>query len=344
MSVALRKVEQGQTFNGGFAWFKGGPDSRYITQHIVAGLGHLQKMGIGIKGADNMLRKAIAYMDARIVEDFEEVKKEAAKRKADYTKEDHFNFLAIHHLYARSFYIKSHPVPQRAQEAFNFYLSQAENYWTKSNNYLKGMLALTLHRYGNQKTAQLVMKSLSETALHSEEMGMYWRNNTAGWWWYQAPIETQALLIEAYNEVCNDQKAVEELKIWLLKQKQTQDWKTTKATSEAVYALLLTGSNLLASDQLCQITVGNQTIDPYQLEEGNRPQAGTGYFKTSWKGDEVLPQMGNITVVNPNPNVAWGAAYWQYFEQLDKITSAETGVKINKQLVVKTNSSTGPVL
>ena len=112
---------------------------------------------------------------------------------------------------------------------------------------------------------------------------------------------------------------MEELKIWLLKQKQTQDWKTTKATANAVYALLMTGDNLPASDVLAQITVGGQIIDPYKLEEGERPEAGTGYFKTSWRGEEITPDMGNITVTNPNPTAAWGAAYWQYFEQLDKI-------------------------
>jgi uncharacterized protein YfaS (alpha-2-macroglobulin family) len=175
-------------------------------------------------------------------------------------------------------------------------------------------------------------------------MGMYWKSETNGWWWYEAPIETQALLIEAYNEIVNDRNSVEELKVWLLKQKQTQDWKTTKSTSEAIYALLFTGDNLLESDALSQITVGSRTIDLNKLEEGNRPEAGTGYFKTSWKGEEITPDMGKITVTNPNPGIAWGAAYWQYFEQLDKITPAETGVSIKKQLFVKSNSPTGPVL
>ena len=345
MASALSKVEQAQLSNGGFAWFKGGRDDRYMTQHIVAGIGHLQNMGIPVKETDDMLRKAINYLDARIAEDFEDLKKEAAKRKVDYTKEPNLGYFAIHYLYARSFFYLSHPIPQHSKEALDFYLSQAARYWTsQNNNYMVGMLALSLHRFGNPTVAQLIMESLSQTALHSDEMGMYWKNELAAWWWYQAPIETQALLIEAYHEINNDQKTVDELKIWLLKQKQTQDWKTTKATTEAIYALLLTGGGLLSSDQLCQITVGDQTLDPSQFEEGNRPQAGTGYFKTSWNGEEVKPEMGKITVSNPNPTVAWGAAYWQYFEQLDKITPAETAVSIKKQLFVNTNTPNGPVL
>ena len=344
LASALRKVEQSQTPNGGFAWFKGSPDNRYITQHIVAGIGHLQKMKIQTKASGNMLQKAIRYMDARLAEDFTMLKQQAEKDKEDYKKDNHLSYLIIHYLYARSFFLKTHPVPQETQEAFNFYNAQAATYWTKNNNYLKGMLALSLNRNGDVKTAQLIMKSLGETALHNEEMGMYWNSETNGWWWYQAPVETQALMIEAYHEILNDQKSINALKVWLLKQKQTTSWKTTKATSEAVYALLIFGNNLLANNDLCEITVGSQTIDPNKLEGANHPEAGTGYFKTSWKGDEVKAEMGKITVKNPNPTIAWGAAYWQYFEQLDKISTAETNVKIHKQLFVKTNSSTGPML
>jgi hypothetical protein len=73
-----------------------------------------------------------------------------------------------------------------------------------------------------------MIKSFNERALRSEEMGMYWKLEY-GYFWYQAPIETQALMIEVYDEVAADVKSVEEMKVWLLKQKQTQDWKTYKS-------------------------------------------------------------------------------------------------------------------
>lgn len=353
MASALRKLEEAQTSNGGFAWFRGGRDDRYITQHIVAGIGHLRKMNVPTKTTDNMLKKAIKYIDNRLAEDFSELKKQAEKNKQDYKKENYLSYMAIHYLYARSFFVKDFPVPQTTQEALNFYKTQAASYWVKQNNYMKGMLALALHRYDDSKTAQLILRSLNETALHSEEMGMYWRNENNGWWWYQAPVETQALMIELFNEIGDNTKAVNDMKTWLLKQKQTTDWKTTKATAEAVYALLnpptpqpgkkIAAYNILSNDQLCEITVGGKKLDPY-ASDATQPEAGTGYFKTSWKGEELRPEMGKITVANPNATIAWGAAYWQYFEQLDKITPAETGVKIKKQLFVKANSPTGPVL
>ena len=55
-------------------------------------------------------------------------------------------------------------------------------------------------------------------------------------------------------------------------------------------------------------------------------------------------KLGKIEVSNPNPTIAWGAMYWQYFEQLDKITPAQTPLKLQKELFVEVNSPTGPVL
>src|SRR5213078_1065976 len=105
-------------------------------------------------------------------------------------------------------------------------------------------------------------KSIKERSVTNEELGMFWREAELSWWWYRAPIETQALMIEAFDEVMSDKKAVEDCRVWLLKQKQTQDWKTTKATADAVYGLLLRGRDLLSSDKLVEVTVGGVNVLP----------------------------------------------------------------------------------
>jgi uncharacterized protein YfaS (alpha-2-macroglobulin family) len=338
-AAALQKVRQAQTSNGGFAWFRGGRDDRYMTQHIVAGIGHLQKMNIPTKAAESLLYNAIRYMDARLTEEYDRIRRQAEKTKTDYRKDNHLDVLTVHYLYARSFFIDKQPVPDATRDAFTYFRTQAATYWTATqNNYLKGMLALALNRCDDKKTAQAILRSLDETAVHDDEAGMYWRNELHGWWWYQAPVETHALLIEAFDEIRNDRSRVEELKVWLLKQKQTQNWKTTKATAEAVYALLLTGRDPLTDTEPCRITVGGDTVTAPAAE------AGSGYFKTAWHGHDIKTDMGRITVDNPNTGIAWGAAYWQYLEQLDKITPATTGIGIRKQLFVKTHSPAGPVL
>jgi len=115
---------------------------------------------------------------------------------------------------------------------------------------------------------------------------MYWKENNWGYFWYQAPIETQSLLIEVFTEVAKDQKSVDDMKVWLLKNKQTQDWKTTKATVEACYALLLQGTDWLANTDMVDITLGSLKIEPSKIKD-LKVEAGTGYFKTSWSGSDI---------------------------------------------------------
>ena len=183
------------------------------------------------------------------------------------------------------------------------------------------------------------MRSIKERSVSDEEMGMFWRDTELSFWWYRAPIETQAMMIEAFDEVMDDQKAVEDCKVWLLKQKQTQDWKTTKATADAVYALLLRGSNLLASDELVEVSLGGKTIKPEKVE------AGTGFYEQKFVRGEIKPAMGNDHREEDRPGVAWGSVHWQYLEDISKVTAYEgTPLKLTKTLYTRQYTKKGPVL
>ena len=146
---------------------------------------------------------------------------------------------------------------------------------------------------------------------------MFWRDTELSWWWYRAPIESQAMMIEAFDEIARDSVAVEDCRVWLLKQKQTQDWKTTKATADAVYGLLLRGANLLASDALVEVALGGETIKPEKVE------AGTGFYEHKFIRTEIMPAMGQITVRKVDDGVSWGSVHWQYLEDMTKVTPHE---------------------
>src|SRR5690606_24295138 len=127
-------------------------------------------------------------------------------------------------------------------------------------------MAVVSERLNDKATSAKILKSLEETSIASDELGMYWKENTSPWYRYTAPIETQALLIEAFSEIKNDTKTIDNLKIWLLKNKQTNQWKTTKSTTEAVYALLLQGSDWLSVTDAVDVVLGGQKIEPSKLE------------------------------------------------------------------------------
>jgi uncharacterized protein YfaS (alpha-2-macroglobulin family) len=341
---ALDKIVKAQAPNGGFSWFPGFPEDRYMTQHIIAGMGHLDVMGVKSVREDDrtwrMVKNALDYLDNRIKRDYDELKDLARQKKIN-LEDNHIGYIQYHYLYIRS-YFKDAEIPAGSKEAFNYYLGQAKKYWLSTNLYMQGMTCLALHRFDDRATTAAMIKSFSEKALHSEEMGMYWKSDY-GYYWYQAPIETQALMIEVYDEVANDQQSVEDMKAWLLKQKQTQDWRTTRATVEACYALLRRGADALASSKQVEIKVGNEVVDPAKRPDA-KVEAGTGYFKTAWQAGEIKPEMGNVTVTKIDEGVAWGAVYWQYFEQLDKITPAETPLKLKKELFLQQHTDRGPVI
>ncbi|MDR2913778.1 MAG: hypothetical protein LBV74_02930, partial [Tannerella sp.] len=341
MNRAFNKLKKIQNSDGGFPWFEGNPSNRYITQHIVAGMAHLEKLGAmqpnNSADAKMVIQKGLPYLDDYIWGDYNNL----IENKYDLEKQ-HISSIQLHYLYACSF--SGHKPDGNQKTAFDYYLSQTRQYWLSFSTYEKAMAALVLHRNDQPEKAMEIIRSLKEYAQQSEEMGMYWKDNVAGYWWYQAPIETQAMLIEAFNEVAKDEEAVEEMKIWLLRNKQTNDWKTTKATSEAIYALLMTGGSLLDESKLLEVEIAGKPLATV-AKEAIKPEAGTGYVKTSWQGGDITPQMGTLKVKNPNnKGIAWGGMYWQYFEQLDKITSAETNLKMNKQLFLRTLTKKGEEL
>lgn len=342
LDAAMKKLQKMQASNGGWPWFEGMEDDRYITQHIITGMGHLDHLGVTKIRSDyqtwNTVKNGVRYLDDRIREDYEWILKHD-KQNID---KDHLWYEQIQYLYARS-YFKDIPIANHNQKAFDYYKGQAQKYWLGKGRYMNGMIALGLFRYGDKKNPADIMKSLKENALVSEDMGMYWKENYEGFYWYEAPIECQSLLIEAFDEVTNDKKAVDDLKVWLLKSKQTQNWESTKATTEAVYALLLRGTDWLTTESNVEISLGDMKIDPKNMPDV-KVEAGTGYFKTSWSGSDIKPQMGNITVNKKDEGVSWGAIYWQYFEQLDKITPHKTPLQLVKKLFIQKNTESGPVI
>ncbi|MDB5201760.1 MAG: alpha-2-macroglobulin [Ferruginibacter sp.] len=345
-AATLKKLKDMQSPNGGFTWFKGGPDDRYITQYIITGIGHLKKLkALSIEDFNALkpiVDKGLIYLDARLKDDYSNL----LKNKAN-LKNNNLSYIAIQYLYMRSFFTES-KIAAGTQTAFTYYRDQSQKFWLSNSKYMQAMIALSLYRTNDAKTAQAITKSLKENSISNEELGMYWKEFTSGgYYWHQAPVESQALMIEAFSDIDQNSSVVDDMKTWLLKQKQTNQWASTKATAEACYALLLNGSNWLAEEKSVTISLGNTVI----RSDANNSQAGTGYFKETIPGEKVQQGMGNITVniLQANNQAAsastsWGAVYWQYFEDLDKISSAATPLKLVKKLFIEKNSARGPVL
>jgi uncharacterized protein YfaS (alpha-2-macroglobulin family) len=333
IAANMRKLGDMQRADGSWPWFAGGQPSDYITLYITTGYGRIRHLGVkGIEMAPAI--KSLKRLDGWVDKTYREILKNNSKDS------NHLTSTIALYLYGRSFFLEDQAISAKHREAVDYFLGQAAKYWLKLPRQSQAHLALAVKRFGQDKaTPVAIMTSLREFSKTDDELGMYWRDTEYSWWWYRAPIETQAMMIEAFDEVAGDKQSVEDCKVWLLKQKQTQDWKTTKATADAVYALLLRGTDLLASDELVQVSLAGTTIEPKDVEPG------TGFYEARFGRGEIEPAMGEVTLTKVDDGVAWGSLHWQYFEDMSKITPHEgTPLKLEKALFTKVNTKKGPVL
>jgi uncharacterized protein YfaS (alpha-2-macroglobulin family) len=280
--------------------------------------------------------EALSYADKKIAEDYQDL----IKRKMDLSK-NNLGHIQIQYLYLRSFYTDS--IPSSSKKAYEYYLGQAKKYWVGQNLISQAMIALAMNRPKNKDIANAVIRSLKENSITTDELGMYWKKNSRGYYWYESPIETQSQLIEAFAEISTDHASVEDMKLWLLNQKRVQGWSTTKATADAVYAILKTGKNLLTDAPQVKIDLGNRQIN----SATEKQEAGTGYFKTVIQGNSVNSNMADVKVKldgGSGSGISWGAIHWQYFEDMDKVKGAATPVQLSRSFFIEKNTDKGPVL
>jgi hypothetical protein len=301
----------------------------------------LEKLGVnkvsGRGSSKEMIERAIRWLDKKAAEDFRKLKRGCTD---DEWKKYRPGYYDIQYLYARSFY------PQwgfeSAGDAVKFYRKRIAEEWLSYGLQEQALVAMILDRADDKTTPALILKSLKERATIDDELGMYWKSFRSGYHWSSFPTETHATLIEAFNEITQDKDAVKELRVYLLKLKQTTNWKTTKATAQACYALLLGGEDWLDPAPLPMITMG--PVELSARTKGLEQEAGTGYVKRSWQGEEVTSSMGNISVTTKTDRVAWGAVHWQYLEQMDQVTPHETPFSLKKEIMLKRATEAGDEL
>lgn len=349
LESTLHKLAQMQLSSGAWAWFPGGHANDFITLYIMTGFGRLRHLGANVNVT--LAMRSLNRLDASIANHYLEI------QKSNTPDEYVLGATDCLYLYGRSFFLKDLPVAPDFQKAVQFFLSQGRKNWLKTGDRMsQGQLALALKRWGGEQnlaSARDIVRSLKERSVTDGEMGRFWRDTEISGWWYRAPIESQAVMIEVLDEVAGDLEAMEECKVWLLKQKQTQDWKTTKATADAIYALLLRGQDLLASDKPVEVSLGGVTVKPSAdpaLKSSGAPtipavEAGTGFYEKRFPASEIRTQQGEITVKKADAGVSWGSVHWQYLEDIGKIAPyAGNPLQLKKTIYIKSNSSQGPVL
>jgi len=342
--AALGRLENLRNDDGGWPWFPGGRTCDPVSLGIIAGFGRLRAAGVEIDVQPAL--RAIPWLDGRLVEE----QREAIRRWQDQPAEIVLTPIGVCALYARSFFMQDAPPEGEAAEAITWGFDVARKSWPKLAPRLsQGQLAIALKRSGDQPTALSIIDSLRQRAVDADVkpgaekdswQGMWWRDPHPGWWsWAHAPIATQAIMIEAFDEVAGDADSVEALQVWLVSQKRTSRWPGSRATADAVGALFGRGGDLLGSQELVTVTVGDEKIVP------EKAAAGSGFFEARFVRREITPMMATIAFDKPDRGLAFGGVHWQYLDDIGNVPAAgRDELAIEKQLFVKRLTKAGPEL
>ena len=332
---ALKLIQDKQKYNGGWPWMDGMPESPYISTYILTGFGKLQKMGAwsSLSKADqytaqSICDKAVRFLEYEVADTYREMK------RLSKGKDWPIGSTTLAELYALSFF-KEQNSDKDFATAKKYYLKSLDETWTSFNFNDRSKGALVLYRNGNEKTAKLMIQSFKETAQKNEQIGMYWPKK---YFSFESHIATHANIMAAFAEIDQDQEMIDQLRVWLLTQKQTTMWENSASTADAIYALLMRGSDWFEEGKEVTLRFGNT---PVSTEGG---VAGTGFIQRRWNANEVTQDMRQLTVNNPTNHLVWGGLFRQYFVPIDEVKSDESGFTIKRELFVETVTDKGKKL
>jgi len=329
----IQKLRSNQNFDGSWPWFQNGHTNKFITSYIGLILNQCEKLNIKDDVQymlNGMIKSAQRFVAQNLEKEYQLLEKKINNEKSIW-ESDQLNEFIILSMYCNSFHLNN--IEGNFKKVNEFYLTQIEKYWQSENIYLEALCALIAHRNGKKDLAILIINSLRQRSITHEELGMYWKSNY-NLYWYDRPIETQAILIQAFAEIDPIQSEIEQMKTWLIKNKQTNHWSTTIATVSAINALTAYGSNYLNDTNHVKMYVGEKEI---QIEKQDN---SLGCISKQWSADKIKPEFSKIKISNPNQSISYGAAYYQYLEDMDKVEQFnDTGLKLEKQLFIKRDTN-----
>lgn len=318
LAVSVEKLGELQNADGAWSWYKGMQGSRYVTTQVMEMLVRLN--ALTHQDADSrmqpMIQKGFEYLGKQAAEEYKSMK-EAEKKGAVGLRpsEQVLRYLYICVLDGKA------PVDKKVNQ---YFIDKLSGEGKELTIYGKALGAIILQQAGKVAEAKLFMQSLMEYSVVTDEIGRYFDTPKARYSWFSYKIPTEVAAMEAIQRITKDTKAIDEMKRWLLKQKQTQTWETLIATADAVYALMATGaSDLLANTGGVEITLGKEMIR-------TPVDDAIGYIKKTVIGDVM--NIKKVRVDKEGTGMGWGAVYAQYLESMDQIGEQGNGLSVSRQL------------
>jgi uncharacterized protein YfaS (alpha-2-macroglobulin family) len=230
----LERLYDFQHADGGWGWWKQGESDHFMTAYVLWGMSLARQAGIDVK-PDGMERAA-AYLDKELVEE-----------ETSYDSQSWMlHSLSVYH------------AMRKQSEAGKFQQTAFTNLWNnrdKLNAYTRALLALAAHNYGYHDQAKTLIANLEngvkidsrpDTSIvqsgaqssdpsvigtaHWGEDGVYWR-------WSDGGVEATSFALRALLAIDPQNKLVEPVTNWLVKNRRGAQWSNTRDTAIVVLTL-----------------------------------------------------------------------------------------------------------
>ena len=335
--AALTRLQELQNSSGAWSWYKGMTGSRYVTTYIAELNARLAMMtGEQPSGTALALQKnAFTYLHQEALKEYREI----LKAQKDGVKFTGVSGSILQYLYLIA--LSGEQVPASNKAAYTYYLSKIGEMLPTASMDTKAIAAIILDKAGRKKEAQEFIASLKEHLTKTDEQGMFFAFNENPYTWGGMKMQAHVDVMEALELTGGNNDTVEEMKLWLLKQKQTQQWNSPVATADAVYALLMKGVNLLDNQGDVRIVIANEVLETVSPSKTTVP--GLGYIKRSFTQKNVVDAR-KIEVEKRNPGIAWGAVYAEYESPIKDVRQQGGELNVQKQLYVERMVNNAPQL
>ena len=311
--IAFDALQKMQLSSGAFPWFASMSESPYITRQILIGFGIAESIhSIRSRNRDALflIDRTIDWLDEIFTKDIEQALKNSVSK-------DSFKlaFSEIHHLYARSFFLKSHPLTKN--ENMSIIMNALWNERMKHGLQAEAMIALIFNRMGENSKAKAMLRSLKERSITDDD-GLHWPIKASSW--NDADIETHSLILNAFDEIDADKSIRSGILTYLLRQKQTRNWGTPSATFSAVMSLLKKAE-----------TCSGNTVS-IRIDGKDAPQSANAFPGITSKTIKDAGAVKTIEVSTGKDCPAWGGIYRHRMAPLkEQFSASDSEFSISRQ-------------
>jgi uncharacterized protein YfaS (alpha-2-macroglobulin family)/tetratricopeptide (TPR) repeat protein len=301
----LQRLYGMQRSDGGWGWWPGsGSSDEYMSAYVMYGLWTAKGAGENVR--DDVLSRGYAYLNAQM--------------------KDEEN---IHRLT----YI-AYALSQRGNLSDDTRAIAAGRLFEQRERltaYSKALLAMALWNGGEKEKAAVLVRNLENTAVVDKSNDTArWRMQNQWWYWWNNDVETNAVALRAFVLIDPKNTLTPMIMKWLTTKSRGSHWRSTKETSESVYAL---ASYVQANDELdvdytLKVSLNGKIARSYRVTRDNALFFDNRFIT----GDLFLQDGANaLTIEKQGKGTLYWSAASEYFSLEEPIKASGNEIAVKRR-------------